>query len=486
MGIAGFDEITFGGLPRGRPTLVCGGAGCGKTLFAMEFLVRGARDFGEPGVFMSFEETADDLIQNSRSLGFDLPALIKQKRLVLDHVRIERTEITETGAYDLEGLFVRLGEAIASIRAKRVVLDTIEMLFAGLADQLTVRTELARLFRWLKAKGVTAIVTGERARDQLTRHGLEEYVSDCVIVLDQRVEDQTATRRMRIVKYRGSPHRNDEVPFLIDSHGYSVLPITSMGLEYPVSRAVASSGIADLDAMFGKKGFFRGSSVLVSGTSGTGKSSFAAYFAAAAATRGERCLYFAFEEAPDQIVRNMASIGLRLDRLISRGTLRIDAHKPTAAGLESHLVRMQRDIDLWRPRAVVLDPVSNLTSVGTTAEVKAMLSRLIDHMKQRQITAFITVLANPIETAEATEVGVSSLMDVWIMLANRELNGERNRSLQIVKVRGMSHSNQVREFQLGSKGITMVEVSRQEGVVAIGSRRVAREGRTATRRRRNQ
>ena len=475
-GIQGLDEITGGGLPRGRPTLVCGGAGCGKTLFAAEFLVRGATQFGEPGVFMAFEETAGELKSNVASLGFDLAGLIKRKKIVLDHVRIERSEITETGEYDLEGLFVRLNHAIDSIGAKRVVLDTIELLFSALSDEFVLRAELARLFRWLKAKRVTAIVTGERRGDQLTRHGLEEFVSDCVILLDQRVTDQSATRRLRILKYRGSAHGGNEMPFLIDDHGLSVLPITSLGLAHQASTAHVSTGVVGLDGMFGRKGFYRGNSVLVSGTAGTGKSSVAAHFVDAACRRGERALYLAFEESPSQIARNMRSIGIDLEPWMRRDKLRILAQRPTALGLEAHLVAIHRVIADWKPRVVVVDPVTNMIAVGSETEVKAMLARLIDFMKLRQITALFTSLTEGGGAAERTDLGVSSLMDVWMVLGNLEENGERNRTIQIVKARGMAHSNQVREFVITGQGITLVDVSRRaDGSVAIGSARGAQQ-----------
>jgi len=475
-GIPGLDEITNGGLPRGRPTLVCGGAGCGKTLLAMEFLVRGALEYDEPGVFMSFEETTDDLVENAQSLGFDLQRLSARRRLVLDHVQLEREKHMESGEYDLEGLFIRLGHAIETIHAKRVVLDTIEVLFSGLSDKFIVRAELARLFRWLKAKRVTAIVTGEREGERLTRHGLEEFVSDCVILLDQRVMEQSATRRLRILKYRGSAHGGNEMPFLIDDHGLSVLPITSLGLTHQASTAHLSSGVTGLDAMFGKKGYFRGNSVLVSGTAGTGKSSVASHFVEAACRRGERCLYFAFEESAGQITRNMRSIGIDLEPWTRRDLLRVHAQRPTALGLEAHLVAMHRLIDDWKPRVVVVDPVTNMAAVGSEIEVRAMLARLIDFMKLRQITALFTSLTEGGTTAERTDLGVSSLMDVWMLLGNPEANGERNRTLQIVKARGMAHSNQVREFVMTDHGVTLVDISRRaDGSVAIGSARDAQE-----------
>ena len=475
-GIPGLDEITNGGLPRGRPTLLCGGAGCGKTLLAMEFLVRGALEYDEPGVFMSFEETTDDLVENAQSLGFDLRRLSARRRLLLDYVHLERNKLMESGDYDLEGLFIRLGHAIETIRAKRVVLDTIEVLFSGLSDSFVVRAELARLFRWLKTKRVTAIVTGEREGEHLTRHGLEEYVSDCVIVLDQRVKEQSATRRLRIVKYRGSSHGNNEMPFLIDDHGVSVLPITSLGLAHQASTAHVSTGVAGLDAMFRRKGYFRGNSVLVSGTAGTGKSSLASHFAEAACRRGERCLYFALEESPSQLTRNMRSIGIVLEPWMRRNLLRVHAQRPTALGLEAHLVAMHRLIDGWGPRVVVVDPITNMTAVGSEIEVKAMLARLIDFMKLRQITALFTSLTQGGAAAEQTDLGVSSLMDVWMLLENPEANGERNRLSQIVKARGMAHSNQVREFMMTDRGIMLLDVSRGvNGRVVIGSARDAQQ-----------
>jgi circadian clock protein KaiC len=455
---------------------VCGAAGCGKTLLGIEFLVRGAQEFGEPGVCMSFEETAHDLAMNVVSLGFDLEKLQRTHKLVIDYVHLDKNEIAETGEYNLEGLFVRLNSAIDSIGAKRVLIDTPEALFAGLSDEGVLRSELRRLFNWLKQKGVTAVITGERGEGTLTRHGLEEYVSDCVILLDQRVLEQSATRRLRILKYRGSAHGGNEIPFLIDDHGVSVLPITSLGLTHQVSTAHVATGVAGLDEMFGKKGYFRGNGVLVSGTAGTGKSSLAAHFAEAACRRGERCLYFAFEESASQIVRNMRSIGIDLEPLMKRDLLRIHAQRPTALGLEAHLVAMHRLIDDWQPRVVVVDPVTNMIAVGSEIEVKAMLARLIDFMKLRQITALFTSLTEGGRAAERTDLGVSSLMDVWMVVGNLETNGERNRTLQIVKARGMAHSNQVREFVMTDRGIALVDVSRRaDGSVAIGSARSAQQ-----------
>lgn len=474
-GIRGLDEITDGGLPKGRPTLVCGSAGCGKTLLAMEFLVRGAVQYNEPGVFMSFEESSGELVQNVASLGFDLKDLEARKMMSLDHVRIERSEIEETGEYDLEGLFIRLNHSIDSIGAKRVVLDTIESLFGGLSNESILRAELRRLFSWLKEKGVTAVITGEKGEGTLTRHGLEEYVSDCVILLDNRVEVQISTRRLRVVKYRGSAHGTNEYPFLIDEKGISVLPITSLGLQHDVSSERISSGIPRLDTMLGGKGFYRGSSILISGTAGTGKTSTAASFANATCKRGERCLYFAFEEAPSQIIRNMRSIGIDLEPWMKQGLLEIYSVRPTIYGLEMHLVKMAKLIDEFKPKVVIVDPITNLIAIGNETEVKSMLARLIDYLKAKQITALFTNLSQAGGALEQTEFGISSLMDTWLLLRDIEIGGERNRGLYILKSRGMAHSNQIREFLLTDKGIDLIDVYLGPSGVLTGSARAAVE-----------
>jgi circadian clock protein KaiC len=469
-GINGLDEITLGGLPQGRPTLVCGGPGCGKTLFSMEFLVKGATLFDEPGVFMAFEEKAEELAINVASLGFDLAKLQKQKKLVLDFVRIERSEIEETGDYDLDGLFIRLEHAINTIGAKRVVLDTIENLFAGLTNQGILRAELRRLFLWLKEKGVTAIITGEQGEGKLTRHGLEEYVSDCVILLDHRVINQISTRRLRIVKYRGSVHGTNEYPFLIDEEGFSVLPVTSLTLERAVSSQRISTGIPSLDEMFGGKGFYRGSSILVSGTAGTGKSSIAAYFANAVCQRREKCIYFAFEESQNQIIRNMKSIGLNLDPHVKKGLLQFHSSRPSLYGLERHLANIYKMVKAVKPAAVILDPVTNLVSVGLINEVNSMLLRLVDFLQNEGITVMLTALTSILD--ERMDEGVSSLVDAWISVRDIEANGERNRTLYIMKSRGMKHSNKVREFVISSKGLDLIEAYRGEGGnIIIGSER---------------
>jgi circadian clock protein KaiC len=454
-GIGGLDEVTNGGLPKGRATLVCGSAGCGKTLLAVEFLVRGAMQYDEPGVFLAFEETAKELTENVRSLGFDLDDLIARKKLEVDYVHVDRSEIQETGEFDLEGLFVRLGFAIDSIGAKRVVLDTIETLFGGLSDTSILRAEIRRLFRWLKDKGVTAIVTGERGDGLLTRHGLEEYISDCVILLDHRVTDQVSTRRLRIVKYRGSPHGTNEFPFLIDEDGISVVPITSAALEHPASDERVSTGVAALDEMLGGKGYLRGSSVLVSGTAGTGKTSLAAHFAHASCGRGEQCLFFSFEESPAQLLRNMRSVGLDLDRWIEQGVLRIHSARPTRFGLEMHLALMHKQIHGFRPNVVVVDPISNFMSAGSTMEAGTMLVRVIDMLKAQQITTLFTHLVSGGKDPEQTDLGISSIIDTWLLLRDDERAGERTSSLYILKSRGMSHSRSVRGFRLTSHGIEL-------------------------------
>ena len=474
-GIQGLDEITGGGLPRGRPTLVCGSAGCGKTLLAMEFLVRGATQFGEPGVFMSFEETAAELTQNVRSLGFDLDDLAQQKKLAIDFVRVERNEIEETGEYDLEGLFVRLNHAIDSIGAKRVVLDTIEALFSGLSNNAILRGELRRLFRWLKDKGVTAVITGERGEGTLTRHGLEEYVSDCVILLDHRVTDQMSTRRLRIVKYRGTTHETNEYPFLIDADGISVLPVTSLGLQHTASTERISSGIPRLDAMLGGEGYFRGSTVLMSGTAGSGRTSIAAHFAAATCARGERCLYFAFEESPGQILRNMRSIGIDLEPWVEKGLLHFHASRAAIHGLEMHLATIHKLVREFQPRVVIMDPVGSLTSVGTRQDANVMLTRLIDFLKMQEITALLTSLTSMDEALEQTNVDVSTLVDTWLLLRDLELDGERNRVMYVLKSRGMAHSNQLREFLLTDQGVELQNVYLGAEGVLTGSARQTRE-----------
>lgn len=461
-GIRGLDEVTIGGLPRGRPTLVCGGAGCGKTLMGMEFIVRGITEFGEPGVFMSFEETEEELAENVASLRMDVRRLIAENKLAIDYVQVDRHQIEDTGEYDLEGLFVRLAAAIDSVGAKRVVLDTVETLFAALPNPGIIRAELRRLFRWLKEKKVTAIITGEKGDNQLTRHGLEEYVSDCVIFLDHRVIGQVATRRLRIVKYRGSMHGTNEYPTFIGKDGLSILPISEIGLNYPVGGARVSTGILALDEMFGGKGYFAASSVLISGSAGTGKSSISAAFAESACKRGEKVLYFAMEESPEQIVRNMSSIGMDLGRWRTEGLLTLNASRPTEFGLEAHLVRLHQAVEDVKPSAMVIDPITSMTNIGDTAQVKAMLTRMMDYLKMKGVTTVFTSLTGG---GSPLEVTVSSLMDTWIVLRNVEVNGDRQRLLYVLKSRGMAHSSEVRRFYLTDRG---VEITSSVGELSEG------------------
>ena len=474
-GIVGLDEITLGGLPRGRATLICGTPGCGKTMLGVEFLVNGARTYSEPGVFVAFEETRDELTVNSASLDFDLDELVRQGMLAIDHIHVDPNEIAETGEYDLEGLFIRLKYAIESIGAKRVVLDTIETLFSGFSNTALLRAEIRRLFQFLKSFGVTAIVTGERGENSLTRYGLEEYVADCVILLDHRVTDQITTRRLRIVKYRGSSHGTNEYPFIIDEQGFSVLPVTSMALRHQVSDEVVSSGVRDLDAMLGVGGYFRGTTVLMSGTAGMGKTTFAAALARSVCERGERALYFAFEESPEQIVRNMRSVGVDLRPHLDSGLLRIVAQRPFLYGLEMHLVSMHKEVNKFQPSVVIVDPISNLITAGNPREVNAMLTLLIDFLKTKGITGFFTVLTENGGKMEATELGISSLIDTWMLVRDIELSGERNRGLYVLKSRGMNHSNQIREFLLSAEGIKLVEVYLGPSGMLTGSARVALE-----------
>jgi circadian clock protein KaiC len=472
-GVDGLDEITNGGFPKGRPTLICGGAGCGKTLMSMQFLIKGITDHNETGVFMSFEEPSNDLSLNVKSLGFDLEQLKADKKLVVDHVRVERSEIEEAGEYDLDGLFIRLGYAIDSVKATRVVLDTIESLFAGLDNQAILRAELRRLFAWLKARGVTAIITGERGEATLTRQGLEEYVSDCVIVLDHRVIEQVSTRRLRIVKYRGSTHGTNEYPFLIDEDGISVLPITSLKLNNEVSSDVISTGVPGLNEMFQGGGFYRGSNILISGTAGTAKTTVACYFADEQCQKNEKTIYFAFEESPQQLVRNMKSIGIDLQKHIKKGTLLIHSARPSLNGLELHLLTLRKLIKEFEPTTIIIDPISNLITVGSQHEVRSMLVRLIDMLKAHNITALFTSLNKQTDNfrPDLAEESVSSLVDTWITVRDMEGIGERNRGIFIIKARGMGHSNQVREFVITNKGIELLDVELGPNGILTGTAR---------------
>jgi circadian clock protein KaiC len=476
-GIAGFDDLTLGGLPTGRTALVCGSAGCGKTLFASTFLVHGARDFGEAGVFVSFEERPSDIVDNVASLGFDIDQLVAENRIYIEHITVDPTEIAEIGEYDLEGIFLRLELAIDSIGAKRVVLDTIESLFSAFSNPAVLRAEIRRLFDWLKNKGVTTVITGERGDGQLTRQGLEEYVSDCVILLDHRVDNQISTRRLRIVKYRGTSHGTNEYPFLIDEDGFTVLPVSLIGLDHKVSDERVSSGVADLDDMLTGGGFHRGTSILLSGVAGAGKSSLAAAMVDATCRAGERALYLSFEESPQQATRNMRSVGLDLGRWIDEGKLRYQATRPTFYSLEMHLAIVLREVTRFRPSLVVLDPISAFTESGDRAEVQSMLLRIVDYLKAEGITGVFTHLMQAGDTLIRTDAGLSSLMDAWILLLNREMNGEFNRELYLLKARGMRHSNQVREFVMSETGIRLIPPYLGEGKALTGSARIVEEAR---------
>ncbi len=476
-GISGFDDLTHGGLPTGRPSLVCGSAGCGKTLFASTFLIHGARECDEPGVFVTFEERPVDIVSNVASLGFGLDELIAADKVVVEHVSVDPSELAEIGDYDLEGLFLRLELAIDSIGAKRVVLDTIESLFSAFTNPAILRAEIRRLFDWLKDRGMTTVITAERGDGALTRQGLEEYVSDCVILLDHRVHNQISTRRMRIVKYRGTAHGTNEYPFLIDEDGFSVLPVSSLGLDHKVFEERISSGVADLDAMIVGHGFHRGTSILVSGVAGSGKSTLAASFAGAACAAGERALYFSFEESERQTVRNMRSIGLDLQPWIDSGQWRHVAARPTFYSLEMHLAVMLREVARMNPTLVVLDPISAFLESGDRQEVQAMLLRMVDYLKNRGITAVFTHLAHTQGDTVATDAGLSSLMDAWILMLNREVNGEFNRELYLLKARGTAHSNQVREFIMSEHGLRLLPPHLGESGALTGTARRAEEAR---------
>jgi len=477
-GIRGFDDIAGGGLPRGRPTLVCGGPGCGKTLFGMEFVVRGATEFDEPGVFVSFEESEDDLVKNVKSLGFDLRGLIDRGRVFIEYIYVERSEIEETGDFTLDGLFVRLADSTQRVGAKRIVLDTVETLFSSGADEMILRAELRRLFRWFKDQGLTAVVTGEKGVETLTRHGLEEYLSDCVIFLDHRVTEQLSTRRLRIIKYRGSGHEADEQPFLINESGFSVLPVTSVGLNYPASLDRMSTGIPRLDEMYGGRGFYAGSSIMISGEAGTGKTSFATSFVDAACRRGERCLYLAYEESQDQILRNTGSIGLDLKQWVDKGLLRFHTARPTAYGLEKHLVTFRELAAKFRASVMVVDPVSNLVTMGTAKDVKVLLMRMVDYLKRGKITSLFTDLVSGTDRdLPATDIEISSLIDSWILLQHVRSNGEFNHGLRIIKSRGMAHCNQLREYRFSEKGIEILPVYSGSGGVLTGTARANQEAR---------
>ena len=483
-GIPGFEDITHGGLPRGRPTLVCGSAGCGKTLFGMQFLVKGATEKEEPGVFVAFEETESDLRTNVASLGWDLDTLFNQKKFTVESIIISPDEITEAGQYDLEGLFVRLDAAIREVGARRIVLDTVETLFGTFMDAHIVRAEFRRLLQWLKDQGITAIVTAERGDGGLTRFGIEEYVSDCVIELSQTMYGQTTRRHLRILKYRGSGHGTNAYPFLIGQRGIHLFPVTELGLDFPVSEERISSGIPRLDEMLGGKGFYRASSLLLSGTAGTGKSSISASFAAAACARGEQVLYISYEEARTQIMRNMKSIGIDLEKWYENGRLVFHTERVTTHGLEEHFFLVKEIIDINEPEVVIIDPVSNMLQMGSPEEVKNLLTRLIDLLKSKGITTLATELVTGGNPMEATNTDISSLMDSWLLLREIESGGERNRVLHVLKSRGMSHSHQVREFILTDHGIELEDVYEGPAGLVTGTARYTQEAQEEEQRRR--
>lgn len=473
-GIQGLDEVTGGGLPKNRPTLLCGGPGSGKTLFGMEFLIHGALLYKEPGLFLAFEETEKELCVNVSSLGVDLDKMIQKHQITIDHVEVDQTQFETTGAYNLDGLFIRLDDMIRRYKVKRVVLDTVEVLFSYVPDQSILRYELQRLFRWFKEKKITAVITAEKGANTFSRYGLEEYVADCVILLDHRIIDQISTRRLHIIKYRGSFHGSNEYPFLINETGFMMMPITSIKLDYISPEDKVSSGIPRLDAMLGNKGFYRGSSVLVSGAAGAGKTSLSASFAEAICKRGGKCLYFSFEESPSQVIRNEKTMGINLEKWIKNNKLQFHAIRPVTAGLESHLTTIMDVVIKFKPEAVVLDPITNLKIIGSLAEVKLMLSRMVDFFKGLQITSYFTSLVRE-DSPYATQEGVSSMMDTWILLTYAEGEGERNRIIKVIKSRGIKHSNQERELIFDKKGIKLVDAYIGGGKVLTGSARVARE-----------
>lgn len=444
-------------------------------MLSMEFLVNGARDYDEPGVFIAFEEKEEELAENMESLGFNLKELEKKKKLAIDYILIERGEVEETGEYDLGGLFIRIEYAVRQVGARRIVIDSIETLFSGLQNENILRAELRRLFRWLKDKGLTAMITAEPGQGTLTRHGIEEYVADCVILLDHRVTEQTSTRRMRIIKYRGSVHGANEYPFIISEEGISVLPLTSIGRAYKVSRQHISTGVPRLDAMMDGKGYFRGSSILVTGTAGTGKSSIAMHMADATCRRGENCLYLASDASPDQIVRDAKSIGINLAKWARQGLLRFQSTRPTFSGMEAHLVYIHKTVNEFDPKVLVFDPISSMASTSSTLEVHSMLLRLIDFLKSRGITNLCTNLTTGGKFLEQPEVDISSVMDTWLLLRDVEYSGERTRMLSILKSRGMDHSNQMREFLITSKGVDLIDAYLGSGLVLTGAARTVQE-----------
>lgn len=468
-GIIGFDEITLGGIPQNRSTLIVGPAGSGKTLFGMQFLLHGVLN-NEPGLFIAFEESEQDLIKNLTALGFDLTDSIKKNELILQHIQLDRTNFDVSGDYNLDGLYIQIEYKIDKFKIKRIVIDTIEVLFSQFTEENIIRYELQRLFRRLAKKNVTAVITGEKGKENITRYGLEEYVADCVILLENRVSKELATRYLRILKYRGSPHGSNEYPFIIDNKGILLSPITSITLDYKVPRNFVSSGITDLDEVLNGKGYYNGGSVLINGVAGSGKTSLAAAFAESLCKDGKKCLYFAFEESSDQIIRNMKSININLEPWKKKGTLKFHSIRPSVYGLESHLIKMVEMIEEFKPDGIIFDPISNLGLIGSPHSVKLMLARLINYLKVKKITAIMTSLLH--ENTSVQQEGVSSLMDVWILLKTTEYELEQCTLLVVKKSRGMPHSRQMREVLMNRNGITLQDVYLGSGKIVVGSTRI--------------
>lgn len=474
-GIEGLDTLTNGGLPRNRLTLICGSAGSGKTSLGIEFLVQGIIKYDEPGLFITFEEKPQEIIENAASIGFDLEDLINKKKLFIEYIPVQEEEVMQSGDYTLEALFIRFEQVITSIAVKRVTLDTLDSIFASLGNTPVLRAEIYRLFNWLKQKNITSLVTSEAGITTLSRNGLEEYISDCVISLRTNIVSEVLTRFLRVVKYRGSKHGTNEYPFLITDIGINLFPITSNYLNNIVSTEFVSTGVKELDEMMDNKGYYRGSTVLVTGTAGTGKSSLAAVFSNSICQTGERCIYFTFEEMINQILRNMSSVNLNLQQWIDKDLLKFYAYRSPTYGLETHLLTIQNVIKEFKPHAVIIDPITNFDLIGTELEIKSMMTRLIDFLKAQQITALFTSLATTIDPREQTEIGISSLIDSWLVLQNLEQAGERTRGITILKSRGIAHSNQIREFIITSNGIKLEKIYVGPNGILTGSARLDQE-----------
>ena len=454
-GIQGLDDITYGGIPQNRPTLLVGSIGTGKTIFAMEYIINGITMFNEPGVFMTFEEQTDELQINVTSMGYNLSKLIADNKIYLEHLHIDHREIQATGKYDIEGLFIRIEMAIEKVKAKRIVLDALDTLFIGLDSQI-LRSEIKRLFFWLKEKKVTAIITSEVGDIFLTRLGFEEVVADCVIELNNRLNNQISTRRLRIVKYRGSYHSTNEYPFMIDHKGITIFPIISEAPQIIVSNERISSGIKQIDEMLDGRGFYVGSSILVSGSAGTGKSSIAASFIKDVCEKKGTALYCAFEEAPNQIKRNMASIGIFLEPYEKSGNLHFYYSRPTLQTLELHFIAIKKLIKQINPSVVILDPITNLMIENINSDIRTMLTRFVDYLKMEQITVLLTatLTVSSLELIQSNE-GISSMVDTCIMIQEKNIIDSRRRTLYIMKSRGICNSKKEVEFIITSEGISI-------------------------------